>query len=238
MLQITWLGESGFILEDEKKVIVLDPYLSDSLSKRKPDMKRLLPPDPQFVNKAYDLLLLTHAHTDHTDPETIKMLLQANPEMIIAGPLSSYLAAKSDMAGATYVQMSPDSLMTIGQFQITAQIAIHSDRYALGYLIKHESRSYYFSGDTALLCNIQDRIPHNLDVAFLCFNGGNGKNLDIDDAVRFAQAITPSCVVPFHYGVLPSSVSVEAFEQAMTQAGFQMVRPEYSRNLQLPFDRL
>lgn len=232
-MTITWLGESGFVLEDGVTSIILDPYFSDALARRKSGKSRMLPPVPAFTSRSYDLMLMTHCHIDHTDPETVELLLGNNPRMILAGPLSSYNILKEALRGAVYTQVSVGSLLSVGEFRVTAQPAIHSDPHAVGYLIERQNKRYYFCGDTALLCGLQDRVPHATDVAFLCFNGGVGKNMDIADALRLATTISPRCVVPFHYGVIPGEANVELFLKTMLEAGFRAIKPEYCKPLPL-----
>ena len=75
------LGQSGceIVLSGEK--IVFDPYLSNSVQKLDaPDLCRLVPiaNEPKTLDDI-DWVMLTHAHIDHCDPETIPDLAAANP---------------------------------------------------------------------------------------------------------------------------------------------------------------
>ena len=70
-MKITWLGQAGLLFETDGKVILLDPYLSDSVERIEPHNRRRVPVDPRFLSLKPDLILLTHNHLDHTDPETL-----------------------------------------------------------------------------------------------------------------------------------------------------------------------
>ena len=71
-----WLGQSGFLLKRDGRFLLVDPYLSDSLTKKyaatdTPHVRmsrRVVAPERLgFV----DVVLATHGHTDHLDPETL-----------------------------------------------------------------------------------------------------------------------------------------------------------------------
>src|SRR4051794_715387 len=89
-LSLWWLGQSGFLLQWEGRHLLLDPYLSDSLTIKyakteKPHVRmteRVIAPERlNFV----EVVTSSHNHTDHLDAETLKPLLSANPglELII-----------------------------------------------------------------------------------------------------------------------------------------------------------
>src|SRR6058998_3244925 len=78
-----WLGQSGFLLQWNGKRVLMDPYLSDSLTKKyattdKPHVRmseRVVAPERLNV---IDVVTSSHNHTDHLDPETLGPLLRAN----------------------------------------------------------------------------------------------------------------------------------------------------------------
>ncbi len=229
-LEITWLGESGFILDDGNTTILLDPYFSDALGERRADRHRLLPVKEEWLERDYDLVLFTHCHIDHTDPQTIHMLLKKNPRMILAGPPSSHAVLEDCPC---YFELLEGAKVSLGMFSIRALPAIHSDRYALGFEIRHEGKVLYFSGDTALLCDLAARVPHAPDAAFLCFNAGVGKNMNAKDASVLAQRIDAKLVIPFHYGILPGGVETDEFEALIREQGMAYFAPAYGEKLTL-----
>lgn len=229
-VEITWLGESGFILSDGITRILLDPYFSDVLGKRRADRHRMVEIKQEWLELDYDLVLFTHCHIDHTDPETIRMLLEKNPHLMLAGPPSSHAILE---ACPCYFELLEDAKVSMGAFSIRALPAIHSDRYALGYDIAHEGKRFYFSGDTALLCDLAARVPHEPDAAFLCFNAGVGKNMNANDAAVLAQRIDAKLVIPFHYGILPGGVEPDEFAVLIREQGRAYFAPVYGETFTL-----
>src|SRR5947208_8800779 len=82
-----WLGQSGFLLVQNGRAILFDPYLSDSLSLKyaatdKPHVRvteRVVDPRSLGQLAIFDLITSSHSHTDHLDAETLTPLLDANP---------------------------------------------------------------------------------------------------------------------------------------------------------------
>ncbi|MBU6401825.1 MAG: MBL fold metallo-hydrolase [Verrucomicrobia bacterium] len=86
-----WLGQSGFLVQCQGHHLLLDPYLSDSLTKKyaatdKPHVRmteRVVAPERlDFI----EVVTSSHAHTDHLDPETLKLLAAANPGLVLICP--------------------------------------------------------------------------------------------------------------------------------------------------------
>src|SRR5436190_18744879 len=90
-LHLWWLGQSGFLVQWEGKHLLLDPYLSDSLTKKyantdKPHTRmteRVIAPEKlNFI----DVVTSSHNHTDHLDAETLLPLLRVNPRLQLLIP--------------------------------------------------------------------------------------------------------------------------------------------------------
>src|SRR5207248_6579493 len=89
--RLWWLGESGFLVQWKRSHLLLDPYLSDSLTKKyavtdKPHVRmteRIVDPSRlDFI----DVVTSSHNHTDHLDAETLEPLLEANPDVVLVVP--------------------------------------------------------------------------------------------------------------------------------------------------------
>jgi L-ascorbate metabolism protein UlaG (beta-lactamase superfamily) len=77
-----WLGQSGFLLRWRNQFLLLDPYLSDSLTTKyaatdKPHVRmteRVIAPEKlDFIHA----ITSSHNHTDHLDAETLQPILRA-----------------------------------------------------------------------------------------------------------------------------------------------------------------
>ena len=69
-MKITWLGQAGLLFECGGVSIMIDPYLSDYVAKVEPQNVRRVPVDERFFDVDPDVMIFTHDHIDHYDPET------------------------------------------------------------------------------------------------------------------------------------------------------------------------
>ena len=79
-----WLGQSGFVLQWKRKRVVIDPYLSDSLTRKyasteKPHTRMSeLVLEPSLL-RGVTAVSSSHNHTDHLDADTLIPLFRNNP---------------------------------------------------------------------------------------------------------------------------------------------------------------
>ena len=95
--RLWWLGQSGFLVQWAGNHLLLDPYLSDSLTRKyattdKPHVRmtrRVIAPEAlDFV----DIAVSTHNHTDHLDGETLLTLRRRQPRS-----RADYTGSKQDI---------------------------------------------------------------------------------------------------------------------------------------------
>ena len=85
-LAIWWLGQAGFAFKSPAgKIVYLDPYLSDAVE-RLHGFKRLSLPAITAEEVRADLVVLTHEHTDHLDPDAVPIIARNNPGCRFAAP--------------------------------------------------------------------------------------------------------------------------------------------------------
>src|SRR5438874_12584501 len=92
--KLWWLGQSGYLIVQNGRAIVLDPYLSDSLTRKyekteKPHVRmteRVVNPATLGGLGVIDLITSSHHHTDHFDAETLLPLLKGNPQSRLVIP--------------------------------------------------------------------------------------------------------------------------------------------------------
>lgn len=85
-LCVTWLGQAGLWVSMGGQEIVIDPYLSDSVGELDPHKHRRVPVNERFLERRPDIIVCTHDHLDHTDPQTLKHYLTGRPPVTVLGP--------------------------------------------------------------------------------------------------------------------------------------------------------
>lgn len=218
--RLWWLGQSGFLLQWKGEHVLLDPYLSDSLTKKyagtdKPHVRMTeIPIDPARLT-FIDICTSSHNHTDHLDAETLMPLFRANPEIKFVIPAANrdFVADRVARDAAWPLGLNDGETLTLGSFEITAVPAAHEQierddqgrsRF-LGYVVKFGQWSLYHAGDTMLYKGMGQRLKRlGIDVALLPINGSAPErrvagNLNSREAAALGKEIGAWCVIPMHY---------------------------------------
>ncbi len=228
-----WLGQSGFLLQWKGKRVLLDPYLSDSLTIKyaatdKPHIRmseRVVNPE---LLKNVSIVSSSHNHTDHLDADTLIPVLKNNPgiKFIIPEANRSLVAERVRCENSFPVGISDGQSVIIDEFTFHGLPAKHNEierdengncRY-MGYVIEFGKYKVYHSGDTIWFENIIDLLkPFSVDVALLPINGNDPSrkvagNLDCKEAAELAKAIGAKYVIPCHYNMFTfNTVDVNDF---------------------------
>ena len=199
-MKITWLGQAGLLFENENCRVMIDPYLSDSVEKVNPKNYRRVPVEPAFFEEKPDVLIFTHDHLDHYDPETAPVFLQKYSGITVLAPTSAFRKALAVGGDHNFVDFNRHTQWTEYGIRFTAVKAVHSDHDAIGVVMEDGEKTYYITGDTLYNTEIFEDLPEHIDVMFLPVNGV-GNNMNMTDAARFAEKVGAKKVVPFHVGM-------------------------------------
>ncbi len=212
-MKATWLGQAGLLLEAENgTAVMIDPYLSNSVVKYEPQNERRQKIDTSFLEMTPDILIFTHDHLDHYDPESAPVYLAREKKMTVLSPRSVWEKARKNGGNHNYVQLDTGTSWTEKGICVTAVKAFHSEPYAIGVIIEEQSsgKKYYVTGDTLYNEGIFSDIPSGLEAVFLPINGV-GNNMNMTDAAAFAKRVGAKYTVPIHFGMF-DSLDPNAFE--------------------------
>ncbi len=220
-LHLWWLGQSGFLLQWQGHHLLIDPYLSDSLTIKyagtdKPHVRmteRVIAPERlDFI----EVVTSSHNHTDHLDSETLIPLLKVNPNMsmIVSKANLKFAANRIQVPIERLTGIKVDSApLKVGPFAFQAIPSAHDelekddqgDNKFIGFIIKVGGKTIYHSGDCITYDGLEKRLNGSkIDLALLPINGrdpsrGVPGNFDAKEAVELARNITAGLVVPCHY---------------------------------------
>lgn len=215
-----WLGQSGYLLQWNGKRVLLDPYLSDSLTRKylhtdKPHtrMSELVLKPGLLEN--ISIVSSSHNHTDHLDAETLIPVLQNNPDIrfIIPEANRGFISDRVKCALDFPDGLNDGKEITIDGFTFYGIPAKHNEidrdengncKY-MGYVIQFGNYSIYHSGDTLWFDDLISLLkPFKIDLAILPINGNKPErkvagNLDCKEAAALGKAIGAGFVIPCHY---------------------------------------
>lgn len=199
-MRVTYLGQAGLLFEGNGLTIMIDPYLSDSVEKVNPKNYRRVPVDESLFGVKPDVMIFTHNHLDHYDPETVKHFITSDSNITVLSPKSVWDEVRKIGGHNNFVLFNRHTSWTEKGILFTAVKAEHSDATSIGVLIDDGKNKYYVTGDTLYNEEIFEDIPEDIYALFLPVNGV-GNNMNRIDASRFAKRIHAKKVVPIHIGM-------------------------------------
>ncbi len=225
-MKITWLGQAGLWMEHENLKIMIDPYLSDSVKVINPKNYRRIPVKEELFDLKPDVMLFTHNHLDHYDPETVQRFLTADTNITVLAPASVWSEVRKIGGNNNYVQFNRHTEWTQNGIRFAAVLAAHSDITPIGVVIEADEKKYYITGDTLYSMEIFTDLPQDIYAVFLPVNGV-GNNMNMTDAKRFCEKIQPKFAVPMHCGLFDEiDMHDFAFERKVVPEIYQEVRLE------------
>ena len=199
-MNVTWLGQAGLLIKKNEFKIMVDPYLSNSCYEINPNHNRRVEVKEELFSEMPDMIIITHNHLDHMDPETLKKLLNTKKSITVLAPYEAWNEVRKFGGTHNYVMFNRGTQWSQNGFLLKAVKAEHSDLSAIGVIINDGILKFYITGDTLYNDQIFDDIKEEIDVLFLPINGV-GNNMNAEDAARFARRIGAKKTVPLHWGL-------------------------------------
>jgi len=206
-MKILWLGQGGLLFVSGKTKIMIDPYLSDSLSKHNFEFVRRMKINKKLLKVKPDALIITNSHSDHADIETIERIAKHRKNrkkltVLSCESVFNELVDIPTVCQANHIMLEEGSEWTIGNINICAVPAKTDDKSAFGVIITdlEDGKKYYATGDTLFNKYIFEYLPNDIYATFLPINGEYG-SMNLTDAKRFAQAVNSEFFVPIHFGM-------------------------------------
>jgi L-ascorbate metabolism protein UlaG (beta-lactamase superfamily) len=178
---VKWLAHAGFQIKIRGKVLYID-----------------LEKHGEASEKA-DLVLVTHSHTDHCDPDKIKKVRKDDTVVIAPKDCVSKI-------GGNVRTLRPGEEATVDDIRVKAVHAynvkrfrspgnpFHPKEFGVGYLVTAEGKTIYHAGDTDFVPEMR-QLGH-VDVALL--PSGDTYTMDSAEAAEAATTINPKIAIPMH----------------------------------------
>jgi len=196
-----YLAQAGFCLKTSLGTVAyLDPYLTD-FCERMFGFRRMIPPVIAPDEVEADLLLSTHSHADHLDPDAVAVIARNPRTHFVGSPDCAAVYDDLGLARDRYTILAAGERATFHDIMVRATYADHGDLApeAIGLLLAVDGLTIYDVGDSGLL---PERIVPSLglpvDVMIAPINGRFG-NLDARDACVLAETIRPRLLIASHF---------------------------------------
>jgi len=252
-INIAWIGQAGFIIKFNQKIFVIDPYLSDFLSKKYkgtifPHIRLMpIPINPEDFNKI-SYIFCTHAHSDHMDPETVSTFSKKFIDCKFIIPAAEIEEAID--RGINKRQLLPinadQSINLDTRVDVSAIAAAHetfkiNERWEhsfLGFILHIDGINIYHSGDCVPYDGLAEKLRTiGVDIALLPINGrdkyrldhGISGNFKISEVLDLCEKVNIKHLIVHHFGMFAyNSVSkVDLIKLAkLNSDSLQIIIPE------------
>src|SRR5438477_5765228 len=218
--RLWWLGQSGFLLCAAGKSVLLDPYLSDSLTRKYSNTDK---PHERVTEQVIaagrladiDVITSSHNHTDHLDAETLLPLFESNPQarFVVPRANTTFVLERLGRVENRLVPIDAGERVRFDGVEFLGVESAHNTverdeaghcRF-LGYVVSVGNVKLYHSGDTLLHEGLAAALrPQRVGVALLPINGNRPErrvagNMNGAEAARLAFEIGAWLAIPHHF---------------------------------------
>jgi L-ascorbate 6-phosphate lactonase len=203
-----WLGGTGFVFKTSAGTqLYVDPYFSNCVAQIF-GVERAGPPPIPVEEAAPDLVIATHWHEDHLDPEGLPILARRSNTRFLGPPSCRSRLLGWLIPAERVTAISVGESHTFRDVQITAVAARHlagipgwETPDAIGLLIETEGLRIYHTGDTEYDLRLRalayDK-ARPIDAMLTVINGAGG-NMNAHEAALLAWQINPALIIPMHH---------------------------------------
>ena len=226
-MHITWLGHSGFRIEIEGAVLLIDPWLTGN---------PMFPMDRRAEAVAgVTHILLTHAHGDHIG-DAVAIAKEADVAIHGIYDLMGFLAARD---GVKITGFNKGGTVDLNGAKVTLVNACHSSSTEggnvgseAGFMIAGEGHVIYVSGDTDIMADMDWMGDyHKPDIGIL--SAGGHFTMDMARAAYAARRyFNFKTVIPCHYRTFPLLEQNAAVLQAGLP-GVNVIEPQVLQPIHL-----
>lgn len=222
-IAVWFIGQCGIILKYRNSVLLMDPVLTPITGADGESRKHYEAPFQPSDDFPADIVLCTHNHLDHFNPDTISAIAASHSDtrfIIPAGILKETSAICEPFHTRVMGIRQEERILLTDGISVSAVAAAH-DHYvadedgnekALGYVLHLGNINLFHAGDTLATNRLVREVNANghIHIAFLPINGrdwireGNDiiGNMTPQEAALFADQIHCDTVIPTHYDMM------------------------------------
>lgn len=177
---VKWFGHATFLITVGGRRVYIDPYAGD-------------------YSEPADVILISHSHSDHCDPEKIASVRTADTVIVTSADcarnLDGHVVA---MAPGERREFDGVTVEAVEAYNITRfrspGVLFHPKGVQIAFVVVAEGKRVYHAGDTDFIPEM--KALNNIDIALLPIMGR--ATMDVNEAVDAAIAIRPRIAIPMH----------------------------------------
>lgn len=185
-LQMTFIGHGTLMFKYDDEIIHIDPVSRYGDYSKMPDA---------------DLILITHNHGDHLDPEAIKKITTSNTSIICTENCKSRIDSGTVMQNGDIQTIQGIRIQAVPAYNIVhkreeTNEPFHPKGAGNGYVLTFGDKKIYVAGDTENIPEMKKL--ENIDIAFLPMNVPYTMTPEM--VVDAVNKVKPKILYPYHYG--------------------------------------
>ena len=193
-LKVTFIGHGTLMFTFNEKVIHVDPVSREA--------------DYTTLPKA-DLILVTHEHGDHLDPNVIQLLRTEDTKVVLTKTCAEKISDGIVMKNGDVKTVLGLKIHAVPAYNIVHKRSsgdpYHPKGRGNGYVIDFADKRVYIAGDTENIPEMQ-RLE-KIDVAFLPMN--LPYTMSPEMTADAAKSFRPKILYPYHFGNTDTSKIVD-----------------------------
>ena len=224
----TWIGHSTVLIQIGNTTILTDPVMFDRIGLYvlgyTIGLQRYTKPAiPVEQLPKIDVVLLSHAHIDHMDFETLNWLTNRSPNQISCITAKNTADIINDLKWKTLTELDWNESISINGVNIIGREVLHNgwrlpgekcrrDGYKRtgrsynGYVIELDGLRIAFGGDTAYTKSFTEF--GNTDVSIMpigAYQGYSDNHCTPEEALQMTKMMKSPVILPIHFGTFHQS---------------------------------
>jgi len=183
----TWFRQAALRWSDGERTVYIDPWGTTG------------------DDQPGDLILITHAHQDHFQPDEIERLQASGTKLVAPHDVAAELSGDvTPVAPGESHEVAGVRFETVPAYNVAEErLDMHPKANDwVGYVLELDGRRYYHAGDTDALPELESLAT---DVAMIPIGGTY--TMDYREAAGLVKAMRPQVAVPMHFGYVVCSPS-------------------------------
>jgi L-ascorbate metabolism protein UlaG (beta-lactamase superfamily) len=195
-MKLSYYGHSCFSVEIAGKSLLFDPFITPN------ELASHIKPD----QIAADYILISHGHFDHI-ADAVEIAKRTDATLVSNYEIVAWLG-KQGIEKAHPLNHGGGWTFDFGRVKYVN--AVHSSQLPDGsyggnpggFVVQNEKEAFYYSGDTALTCDMQF-IAEEFELRFAVLPIGDNFTMGAQDAAKAAGLLKCKQVVGVHYDTFP-----------------------------------